>query len=100
MPAIARSGDVGVGTCCCHPPIPCIGMSGVAIGGATITTVEGPNVVRMADVVMGGCGHVGVMVSGAAKTSVEGQLVARNGDAFAGCFTGVLASGAARSTAS
>lgn len=100
MPAIARTGDVGVGICCCHSDPKCIGMSGVAIGGASVTTVEGPNVVRMGDVVIGGCGHVGVMVSAAAKTSVEGQLVARLGDAFAGCFTGVIASGAAKSTAS
>lgn len=100
MPNIARTGDVGVGTCCCHPPAPCIGMSGVAIGGAAITTAEGPNVVRIGDIMIGGCGHVGVMVSGAGATSVEGSPASRLGDAFAGCFTGSVVSGAAVSTAS
>jgi len=38
MPLSARTfGDIWVGICCCHPPIPCIGMAGPIITGSPNT---------------------------------------------------------------
>lgn len=95
MPATARTGDIGVGICCCHPPIPCIGMSGIVISGATTSIVEGSPPARCADLVLGGCGHVGVIISCSSTKVSEGLGTARSGDGFSGCFSGVIVTGAA-----
>ncbi len=34
MPASARIGDIWTGTCCCHPPYPCIPMAGYIVTGS------------------------------------------------------------------
>lgn len=94
MSNISRIGDVGVGICCCHPPIPCIGMSGILITAAQTHISEGSNVSRIGDIVLGSCGHTGVMVSGNSSYISEGSPVTSIGDSFSGCFTGTLTTGA------
>jgi len=95
MPQTSRVADIGIGVCCCHPPIPCIGMSGVLITGAGRITVEGSKVSRITDIVLAGCGHTGVMVTGSGTEISEGLGTVRVTDQFVGCFTGSLVTGAA-----
>ncbi len=92
MPAEARIGDVAVGVCCCHPPIPCVGWVGVIVTGAGTRSTEGASTARIGDVVVG-C-HPQVIVSGSGLQSVEGPSTARIGDATAGCTSGVIVTGA------
>ena len=92
--AISRVTDLGVGICCCHPPIPCIGMSGMLITGAATVGVENQPDSRIGDIMLGFCGHIGVMVTGSPTITVENSPTVRVGDMFAGCFTGVVVTGA------
>lgn len=94
MPQTSRITDIGVGSCCCHPPIPCISMSGTLVTGAGTHLVENQPVSRIGDVVLGFCGHVGVMISGSPTKFSEGSQTVRVGDQFSGCFTGTLVTGA------
>lgn len=94
MPSISRIGDLGVGTCCCHPPIPCIGMSGIIITGASTVFAEDSNVSRITDIVLGFCGHTGILVSGSPNVFAEALNTVRIGSAFVGCFTGTIVTGA------
>lgn len=94
MPEVARIGDTGVGTCCCHPPIPCIGMTGVVASGAGTVNAESSNVARLGDIVLGNCGHTGIIVSSSGTVTAEGALIARLGDSFTGCFSGTIVTGA------
>lgn len=98
MPCVSRIGDLGVGICCCHPPIPCIGMSGMLVTGSGDVSAENSNVSRISDVMLGFCGHVGVMVAGSPTVQANNLPVVRVGDPFVGCFTGVVVSGAATVT--
>lgn len=99
MPSVSRIGDMGVGVCCCHPPIPCIGMAGMLVVGSGDVITENSPTSRIGDVVLGFCGHCGIMVSGSPTVQVDNIPVVRVGDAFVGCFTGVLVTGAATVTA-
>jgi uncharacterized Zn-binding protein involved in type VI secretion len=92
--AISRVTDLGVGICCCHPPIPCIGVTGVLITGAGTVSVEGQSDSRIGDLILGSCGHIGVMVTGSPTVTVENSPTARIGDIFSGCFSGVIITGA------
>ena len=91
---VARVGDLGVGQCCCHPPVPCIGMSGTVSTGSVNVFAAGSLVTRIGDIVIGGCGHVGIIVSGSGSVIVNGIPASRIGDAFVGCFTGTIVTGA------
>lgn len=94
MSSVSNIASIGCGICCCHPPIPCIGMVGMLITGAQTQTTEGSSTSRVGDIVLGNCGHIGVMVSGNPIYISEGSPVVSIGDAFSGCFTGTLVTGA------
>ena len=98
MSAHARIGDVFVGVCCCHPPIPCIGSAGVIVTGASNTATENSSDARVGDIGIGFCGHPTVIVSGSGTVSIEGNSNARVGDAVAGCITGIIVTGASKTT--
>lgn len=94
MPLSARAfGDIWVGICCCHPPIPCIGMVGPIITGAITAKSGGQPQARLTDMTIGGCGHPGIIVSGSAVEKTEGRPSARLGDSVTGCNIGVIATG-------
>lgn len=94
MPPVCRIGDIGVGQCCNHSPIPCIGMSGTVSTGASTVLAESSPIARIGDIVIGGCGHIGIIVSGSPTVLVAGSPAARIADSFVGDFTGVLVTGA------
>jgi len=94
MPPQSRmSVDIGVGHCCCHPPIPCIPMTGPILTGSSSVICNGLGVARLGDIVIGGCGHTGVLVSSSGSVKSNGLGNVRIGDAFVGCFTGVIVTG-------
>ena len=53
MPASARIGDIWAGICCCHPQIPCIGMSGPIITGSPNSVSCNSPQARLTDVTIG-----------------------------------------------
>ena len=93
MPKQSRIGDIGVGTCCCHPPIPCIGMSGNIITGSANVLTNSKGTARLSDIVLGFCGHTGILVTGSPNTYTNSRNNVRIGDVFVGCFTGVIITG-------
>lgn len=93
MPSVARIGDMWVGICCCHPPIPCIGMSGTIITGSGNAKSGGPSVGRLTDIVIGFCGHPGTIVSASGKNFTNALGKARVGDAVTGCTIGTIITG-------
>jgi len=98
MPASAIVTSVGVGTCCCHPPYPCISISGVIVVGSPDKTIEGNAACRLNDVFLASCGHVAIMILGSPDVTVNGLPQCRIGDNFQGCPIGVLVSGATTHT--
>jgi len=93
-----RIGDIFAGVCCCHPPIPCIGMAGVIVTGAGKTITENSPDSRIGDIGVGFCGHPTVIVSGSDTTTIENSPNARIGDVVAGCINGALITGASKTT--
>ena len=94
MPLSARTfGDIWVGICCCHPPIPCVGMAGPIITGSPDAKTGGLPQARLTDMTIGYCGHPGVIVSGSALQKTNGLPTARLSDSVTGCNIGVVATG-------
>ena len=93
MPPQSRIGDLGVGICCCHPPIPCIRMVGPLIQGSPNHRTNGIPSSRLGDMIIGYCGHSGFMISSSATARINGLGAVRIGDNFSGCFTGILVQG-------
>lgn len=93
MPSIARLTDIWVGICCCHPPIPCIGMSGPIVTSSVTHKTSGLGVARLGDMVIGACGHPGTIVSSSVVNKTDGLGKARVGDAVVGCMTGTIVTG-------
>lgn len=89
----ARISSVGTGTCCSHPPAPCIPMTGQIIKGAGAVFINGLACARIGDVVLGDCGHSGVMIKGSGTVYAEGLAVSRISDAFDGTFFGTIITG-------
>ena len=90
----SRVTDIGVGICCCHPPVPCIPTVGVLVTGAMSVEDEGFATSRVTDIVLHACGHVGIMVTGASTVEDENFATSRIGDVYAACVIGVLVTGA------
>jgi len=90
MAGNARSFDLWAGICCCHPPIPCVGMAGPIITFSTDTQVNSRGQARMFDITIGFCGHSGVIVSSSLNTQVNSRGVARCFDVVVGCNIGVI----------
>ena len=73
MPNSARAFvDIWVGICCCHPPIPCIGMVGPIITASVDTKSGGSGQARLTDMTIGGCGHPGIIVSSSVNHKTNG----------------------------
>ena len=86
MKTQARTGDLGIGICCCHKS--CISMIGPIITGSYDTFVNGKRAARLTDLVLGYCGHVGILVTSSNTCSINNLGAVRIGDTFVGCFTG------------
>ena len=94
MPKAARAFvDIWTGICCCHPPIPCIGMTGPIIGGSVNTKSGGSPQARLTDMTIGSCGHPGIIITGSATHKTNNLGSARVGDQVTGCNIGVIATG-------
>jgi len=91
---ISRVTDLGVGICCCHNKPVCIPMTGMLVTGASTVNVENQPDSRIGDIMLGFCGHIGIVITGSPTLTVEYSPTARVGDMFAGCFTGVIITGA------
>jgi len=98
MPASAIVTSVGTGICCCHPPIPCISITGVISIGSSDKTIEGLGACRLNDIFVASCGHVAIMIMGSSDVTVNGLPQCRVGDNFQGCPIGVLVTGATTHT--
>ena len=94
MPASSRIGDMFVGVCCCHPPIPCIGMAGLIVTGSPDTDTEESPQARVGDIGIGFCGHSTMIVAGSPTVEVNSRDAARVGDPVSGCITGAMVTGA------
>ncbi len=93
MPLSARVGDIWVGICCCHPPIPCIGMAGPIIVGSADTQSSNSAQARLTDMTIGYCGHPGFIVSASPNHKTNNLGSARVSDSVTGCNIGVIATG-------
>lgn len=88
-----RLTDVGVGICCCHPPIPCIGMTGILVTASPNVYCNTLGSARLTDIMLGACGHIGIMVTGSTTVYTNGLPEVRLTDFFTGCFTGIVVTG-------
>lgn len=93
MPPQSRIGDIGIGICCCHPPIPCIFMIGYLVQGSYNHRTNTIPSSRLTDMVLGFCGHPGWMVTSSGTARINGLGAVRIGDTFAGCFNGRIVQG-------
>ncbi len=93
MSSNVRVGDIFVGVCCCHPPIPCIPSAGAIVTGSSVCSMDGLPTSRVGDIGVGFCGHPTVIVSGSSVVSIDSANAARTGDAVAGCICGALVTG-------
>ena len=93
MPKVSRISDIWTGICCCHPPAPCIAMSGPIVQGSPTHISGGLKVGRLTDMVIGYCGHPGKIVTSSSKNFSNGLGKARIGDQVTGCTIGKLVTG-------
>lgn len=93
MASSARVGDMWVGICCCHPPFPCISMTGVIITGSPNSISGGASQARLIDTVIGACGHTGVIVTASPNVETNSLGKARVGDSTTGCLIGTIVTG-------
>ncbi len=90
MPGNARCNDLWAGVCCCHPPIPCIGMAGVIITCSSDSITNNRGQARCTDVTIGFCGHTGVVVGCSGDGRANNLGMARCGDGVTGCNIGSI----------
>jgi len=93
MPANARLTDIWVGICCCHPPAPCIPMSGPIVTASPTRTVNNLGQARLTDTTIGWCGHPGIIVTGSPTAKTDNLPDARITDSVTGCNIGVIVTG-------
>lgn len=99
MPNVSRITDRFVGVCCCHPPIPCIGIGGRIITGSNTHKSTGQTVGYVTSLCLGDCGHVTRVVTGAATHTTAGNKVARVTSTVASsCIVGRVVTGAPKHT--
>jgi len=96
MPQVSRLKDIWSGICCCHPPIPCIGMTGPIVTASENHKSMGFPVARLADMVIGWCGHPGNIVTSSSSNITNSRGKARIGDIVTGCTIGNIITGAPR----
>jgi hypothetical protein len=90
MPGNARAWDLWSGVCCCHPPHPCIGMSGLIIQYSNNVFVNNRNQARHFDLTIGFCGHIGFISTASQNTFCNNKGVARGSDLVSGCNVGSI----------
>lgn len=93
MPIQANKTSICVGTCCCHPPIPCIPMTGYLLTSSSDVLCGPSGAGRMTDLVIGYCGHTGIIITGSSGVTMNGLPAARQFDTFSGCFSGTIITG-------
>lgn len=93
MTDIARIGDTWTGICCCHPPAPCINMTGIVITGSPNHKSGSSPVSRLSDITIGTCGHTGIIVSASPNTKSNTLGKARIGSQVTGCNIGIVVTG-------
>ena len=93
MPETSAMFDEWSGICCCHPPIPCIGMTGYIIEGSDDCLADSRKQGRLTDMTIGYCGHVGNIVSASTTVVSNGVGKARIGDQVTGCNIGNIITG-------
>lgn len=93
MPSSARLTDIWAGICCCHPPIPCIGMAGPIITSSTDDQSGNLGTARLTDMTIGYCGHPGIIVTSAPGCRANSLGKARIGDSVVGCNIGTIVTG-------
>lgn len=82
--AIARVGDIGIGTCSAHDGT--VSHVTILVSGSQVVDVEGSPCADQATIGVGSCGHATVVASHSATVSTERGLVHRVGDV--GIITG------------
>ena len=98
MAAVCRLTDLWSGICCCHPPDPCISMSGIIITASGNAGSGALAQARLTDMVIGDCGHPGWIVTSSGKNFTNTLGKARVGDQVTGCTIGQLITGAPKHT--
>lgn len=93
MPSASRLTDIWVGICCCHPPIPCIPMSGPIVTCSPDNQSGNLGQARLTDMVIGWCGHPGTIVTASQNCKANNLGKARIGDQVTGCTIGVIVTG-------
>ena len=93
MSNVSRISDLWTGICCCHPPIPCIAMSGYIITGSGNADSGGLKVARISDMVIGYCGHTGTIITGSSQNTTNGLGKAWIGSQVTGCTIGQVITG-------
>lgn len=93
MPKVARLTDLWQGICCCHPPIPCIPMSGPIITASPNHESSNLRVARLNDTTIGWCGHTGTIVTASTTSITNNRGKARVTDAVTGCNIGNIITG-------
>ena len=91
----SRIGDVFVGICHCKHKKK---TAGILITGASRTTCENPADCRVGDIGISICKHPTIIVTGSGTVTIENQADARVSDVVAGCVTGIVVTGASRTT--
>lgn len=93
MPASSRLTDIWTGICCCHPPAPCIPMSGPVITSSPDDYSGNLGQARLTDMTIGWCGHPGNIITSAPSCFANNLGKARIGDSVVGCNIGNLVTG-------
>lgn len=93
MPSISRINDKWTGICCCHEDPTCIGMGGFIITASGDHKSSGPGVARLADMVIGYCGHCGTIVTSSLKNKTNSRGKATVGSNVSGCNIGKVVTG-------
>jgi uncharacterized Zn-binding protein involved in type VI secretion len=93
MPAVARLTDIWSGICCCHPPIPCVAMTGQIITGSPNIKCENKAQARLTDMTIGNCGHTGFIVTSSSTVFANNLGKALLGSQVVGCNIGQVVTG-------
>ena len=84
---------IWTGTCCCHPPVPCIPMTGYILTGSANVQSSSQAQGRLTDITIGECGHTGILVSGTSVVKANNLQKALVISAVTGCNIGVVVQG-------
>jgi hypothetical protein len=92
LPSQTRIGDIGVGSCPCHPPIPVVGYVTIFVTGKGAKS-DGRDECTVGTVGVASCGHATVALTGSSTTLNAGSPNHRVGDVGANCGAYVAVTG-------